>query len=182
MDCHINLSTLMWSSGYIKLTRCSIHIINKQADFSTGAHTHHHTWNTWKDGGKILTNPNMPQCWRPRKGVATRQLGLSNQGRWNICCPIRASGTSGTNEHSHLTAKLWPYTLRRLFSPHVYLSSFFSPFILQPSQPTLTVTKSGLSQTCYSMCCCTPVPAHLHITVIVNIPQLSPSNRLFAGG
>lgn len=81
----------------------------------TYTHTHtllpHNSRNTWKEGGEISTNPNMPQCSRPSKGVAARTLGLANHGRRSICCPIRASGTSGTNEQqlnsdlSHLASQ-----------------------------------------------------------------------------
>lgn len=51
----------------------------------------HYSSNTWKEGGEISTNPNMPLCSRPSKGVAARVLGLANHDRRSICCPIRAS-------------------------------------------------------------------------------------------
>lgn len=92
----------------------------------------HHSVNTWEEGGENSTNPNMPQCWRPSKGVAAKMWGLANHGRQHICCPIRASGTSGTSEQQSSTSwtLTFPTWLHRLpfSSPlHFFFHSFCRP-------------------------------------------------------
>lgn len=88
----------------------------------------HQSRSTWKEGGEISTNPNMPPCCRPSTGVATKVSGLANQGRQNICCPIIGSGTSGCNEQQ--SSSRWTLTLptwlhRLPFSyPKVYFFVF----------------------------------------------------------
>lgn len=110
----------------------------------------------------------MPQCSRPSKGVAARTLGLANHGRRSICCPIRASGTSGTNEQQLNS------DLSHLASPAALFHSFSSLSIY------CFISLSLASMSCLSLWrCCTPVHVHLHTVVIADIPLLCLSCHLY---
>lgn len=127
----------------------------------------HQSRSTCKKGGEDSTNPNMPQSWKPSEGVAARVSGLANQSRKNICCPIRASGTSGTNEQQ--SSSSWTLTLPTslaslvLFLFYVFISSFisiFSYFHLLSSQLILFLHLSVSLQGGV----CINLLAHLHFS------------------
>ena len=65
-------------------------------------HTYSSQQEHLKKGRGDSTQSHHASVLKPSVGVAARVLGLANQGGRNICCPIRASGTSGTNEQQYI--------------------------------------------------------------------------------
>lgn len=131
---------------------------------------------------EISTNPNMSQRWKPSEGVAAGRSGFANQRRQNICCPIRASGTSGTNEQQSssswtLTLPTWLHWLNS-FSVclFLHLSSYFSMSIYSPahsiySYTSLSLTLLGGAVQLYWFICISVVGT---VVTIADIPLFIP--------